>query len=129
MWLSVVVHSTQLVLDLIGPSVSLSLVADLYLFCDDQLFIRCFIYIPFAVLPFGYVSSFRQMVSTPLCGQFASFSFVQLCVFLWCKLTVLDFVSIYEERASSGKTTYVHCKAGRGRSTTIVLCYLVCITL
>ncbi|EPS69010.1 hypothetical protein M569_05757 [Genlisea aurea] len=25
----------------------------------------------------------------------------------------------------SGKTTYVHCKAGRGRSTTIVLCYLV----
>lgn len=27
--------------------------------------------------------------------------------------------------ASCGKTTYVHCKAGRGRSTTIVLCYLV----
>ncbi|PKA61139.1 Putative dual specificity protein phosphatase DSP8 [Apostasia shenzhenica] len=30
-----------------------------------------------------------------------------------------------EENVSSGKTTYVHCKAGRGRSTTIVLCYLV----
>ncbi|MCE0481029.1 hypothetical protein HAX54_038399 [Datura stramonium] len=28
-------------------------------------------------------------------------------------------------KASCGKTTYVHCKAGRGRSTTIVLCYLV----
>ncbi|RWW29748.1 hypothetical protein GW17_00005716 [Ensete ventricosum] len=27
--------------------------------------------------------------------------------------------------ASHGRTTYVHCKAGRGRSTTIVLCYLV----
>ncbi|KAL8495653.1 hypothetical protein ACS0TY_019678 [Phlomoides rotata] len=27
--------------------------------------------------------------------------------------------------ALCGKTTYVHCKAGRGRSTTIVLCYLV----
>ncbi|XP_059301678.1 phosphatidylglycerophosphate phosphatase PTPMT1-like [Lycium ferocissimum] len=27
--------------------------------------------------------------------------------------------------SSCGKTTYVHCKAGRGRSTTIVLCYLV----
>ncbi|XP_058784942.1 phosphatidylglycerophosphate phosphatase PTPMT2-like, partial [Vicia villosa] len=27
--------------------------------------------------------------------------------------------------ATCGKTTYVHCKAGRGRSTTIVLCYLV----
>ncbi|BFG39811.1 hypothetical protein CerSpe_260850 [Prunus speciosa] len=27
--------------------------------------------------------------------------------------------------ASCGRTTYVHCKAGRGRSTTIVLCYLV----
>lgn len=32
----------------------------------------------------------------------------------------------FEENASLGKTTYVHCKAGRGRSTTIVLCYLVC---
>ncbi|MBA0741269.1 hypothetical protein Gogos_014434 [Gossypium gossypioides] len=32
---------------------------------------------------------------------------------------------LYEENASVGKTTYVHCKAGRGRSTTIVLCYLV----
>ncbi|GFY92713.1 phosphotyrosine protein phosphatases superfamily protein [Actinidia rufa] len=30
-----------------------------------------------------------------------------------------------EKNASCGKTTYVHCKAGRGRSTTIVLCYLV----
>ncbi|XP_042484863.1 phosphatidylglycerophosphate phosphatase PTPMT2-like [Macadamia integrifolia] len=29
------------------------------------------------------------------------------------------------KNASCGKTTYVHCKAGRGRSTTIVLCYLV----
>ncbi|KAI5383158.1 hypothetical protein KIW84_070533 [Lathyrus oleraceus] len=29
------------------------------------------------------------------------------------------------DNATCGKTTYVHCKAGRGRSTTIVLCYLV----
>ncbi|XP_050203344.1 phosphatidylglycerophosphate phosphatase PTPMT2-like [Mercurialis annua] len=34
----------------------------------------------------------------------------------------VDFI---HENASLGKTTYVHCKAGRGRSTTIVLCYLV----
>ncbi|KAH7862568.1 hypothetical protein Vadar_006545 [Vaccinium darrowii] len=34
-------------------------------------------------------------------------------------------VNFIHENASSGKTTYVHCKAGRGRSTTIVLCYLV----
>ncbi|RVW38251.1 putative dual specificity protein phosphatase DSP8 [Vitis vinifera] len=34
-----------------------------------------------------------------------------------------DFTSA--KNASSGRTTYVHCKAGRGRSTTIVLCYLV----
>ncbi|KAF8388887.1 hypothetical protein HHK36_025568 [Tetracentron sinense] len=34
----------------------------------------------------------------------------------------VDFI---HRNASSGKTTYVHCKAGRGRSTTIVLCYLV----
>ncbi|XP_020105450.1 putative dual specificity protein phosphatase DSP8 [Ananas comosus] len=34
----------------------------------------------------------------------------------------VDFI---HKNASQGKTTYVHCKAGRGRSTTIVLCYLV----
>ncbi|OVA04662.1 Dual specificity phosphatase [Macleaya cordata] len=34
-------------------------------------------------------------------------------------------VAFIHKNASSGKTTYVHCKAGRGRSTTIVLCYLV----
>ncbi|KAJ6804499.1 putative dual specificity protein phosphatase DSP8 [Iris pallida] len=37
-----------------------------------------------------------------------------------CK--AVDFI---HNNASCGKTTYVHCKAGRGRSTTIVLCYLV----
>ncbi|VFQ87824.1 unnamed protein product [Cuscuta campestris] len=34
----------------------------------------------------------------------------------------VDFI---HKNATSGRTTYVHCKAGRGRSTTIVLCYLV----
>ncbi|CAK9184900.1 unnamed protein product, partial [Ilex paraguariensis] len=34
-------------------------------------------------------------------------------------------IHFIHENASCGKTTYVHCKAGRGRSTTIVLCYLV----
>lgn len=34
----------------------------------------------------------------------------------------VDFI---HKNASCGKMTYVHCKAGRGRSTTIVLCYLV----
>ncbi|KAJ0594945.1 putative phosphoric monoester hydrolase [Helianthus annuus] len=34
-------------------------------------------------------------------------------------------VKFIHENASVGKATYVHCKAGRGRSTTIVLCYLV----
>ncbi|KAI4327158.1 hypothetical protein L6164_019653 [Bauhinia variegata] len=34
----------------------------------------------------------------------------------------VDFI---HENAMSGRTTYVHCKAGRGRSTTIVICYLV----
>lgn len=27
--------------------------------------------------------------------------------------------------ASEGRKTYVHCKAGRGRSTTLVVCYLI----
>lgn len=34
-------------------------------------------------------------------------------------------VNFIHRNATRGKTTYVHCKAGRGRSTTIVLCYLV----
>ncbi|ESW32263.1 hypothetical protein PHAVU_002G307100 [Phaseolus vulgaris] len=34
-------------------------------------------------------------------------------------------VQFIHKNATCGKTTYVHCKAGRGRSTTIVLCYLV----
>ncbi|KAJ7952550.1 Dual specificity phosphatase [Quillaja saponaria] len=36
--------------------------------------------------------------------------------------TAVDFI---HENASYGRMTYVHCKAGRGRSTTIVVCYLV----
>ncbi|KAE8670969.1 putative dual specificity protein phosphatase DSP8 [Hibiscus syriacus] len=42
-------------------------------------------------------------------------SFVDIC----------QAVCFIHENSSVGKTTYVHCKAGRGRSTTIVLCYLV----
>ncbi|XP_020575234.1 putative dual specificity protein phosphatase DSP8 [Phalaenopsis equestris] len=34
-------------------------------------------------------------------------------------------VNFIHRNASSGRSTYVHCKAGRGRSTTIVLCYLI----
>ncbi|KAE8729814.1 Leucine-rich repeat family protein / extensin family protein [Hibiscus syriacus] len=34
-------------------------------------------------------------------------------------------VGFIHKNASCGRTTYVHCKAGRGRSTTVVLCYLV----
>ncbi|KAL6496552.1 hypothetical protein OROGR_029810 [Orobanche gracilis] len=34
-------------------------------------------------------------------------------------------VNFIHRNASNGQTTYVHCKAGRGRSTTVVLCYLV----
>ncbi|XVF73510.1 hypothetical protein PTKIN_Ptkin12aG0207400 [Pterospermum kingtungense] len=38
---------------------------------------------------------------------------------------ICQAVHFIRENASQGNTTYVHCKAGRGRSTTIVLCYLV----
>ncbi|CAL9096385.1 unnamed protein product [Musa acuminata var. zebrina] len=34
----------------------------------------------------------------------------------------VDFI---HNNASSGTMTYVHCKAGRGRSATVVLCYLI----
>ncbi|WOL20544.1 dual specificity protein phosphatase DSP8 [Canna indica] len=38
---------------------------------------------------------------------------------------ICQAVDFIHRNASCGRTTYVHCKAGRGRSTTIVLCYLV----
>lgn len=38
---------------------------------------------------------------------------------------ICQAVDFIHEHVKGGKTTYVHCKAGRGRSTTIVLCYLV----
>ncbi|KAL2513979.1 putative dual specificity protein phosphatase DSP8 [Forsythia ovata] len=38
---------------------------------------------------------------------------------------IYQAVEFIHGNALLGKTTYVHCKAGRGRSTTIVLCYLV----
>lgn len=31
----------------------------------------------------------------------------------------------FADHAQEGSKTYVHCKAGRGRSTTLVLCYLI----
>nr|KJB54317.1 hypothetical protein B456_009G028800 [Gossypium raimondii] len=34
-------------------------------------------------------------------------------------------VAFIHKNACCCRTTYVHCKAGRGRSTTVVLCYLV----
>ncbi|CAI9095695.1 OLC1v1031690C1 [Oldenlandia corymbosa var. corymbosa] len=38
---------------------------------------------------------------------------------------ICQAVDFIHENASCGRSTYVHCKAGRGRSTTIVICYLV----
>lgn len=38
---------------------------------------------------------------------------------------VLTSVHALLENALAGRVTYVHCKAGRGRSTTVVICYLV----
>jgi len=51
-------------------------------------------------------------------------------------LPTLDYVSLsleklwkgvhfLDEIAKAGSTVYVHCKAGRGRSPTLVLCYLM----
>ena len=34
-------------------------------------------------------------------------------------------VAFIEEMNQNEKTVYVHCKAGRGRSTTLVACYLM----
>lgn len=34
-------------------------------------------------------------------------------------------IAFMNERRAAGETIYVHCKAGRARSATIVLCYLI----
>lgn len=49
-----------------------------------------------------------------LCSLFI-YSFLLLIIYL---------LLLQTENALLGKTTYVHCKAGRGRSTVVVLCYL-----
>ncbi|WOH09311.1 hypothetical protein DCAR_0728767 [Daucus carota subsp. sativus] len=46
-------------------------------------------------------------------------------LFAPCYGDIRQAVDFIHNNASRGKTTYVHCKAGRGRSTTVVLCYLV----
>jgi atypical dual specificity phosphatase len=38
---------------------------------------------------------------------------------------ITQAVNFIHKNALLGKTTYVHCKAGRGRSTVVVLCYLI----
>ncbi|ESQ42756.1 hypothetical protein EUTSA_v10014536mg [Eutrema salsugineum] len=38
---------------------------------------------------------------------------------------ITQAVNFIHKNALLGKSTYVHCKAGRGRSTTVVLCYLI----
>ncbi|KAK4493578.1 hypothetical protein RD792_018072 [Penstemon davidsonii] len=45
-----------------------------------------------------------------------------LCLYFYLIFLLLVF---FAENSSHGRSTYVHCKAGRGRSTTIVICYLV----
>eukprot|EP01130_Rhizamoeba_saxonica_P000300 TRINITY_DN10279_c0_g1_i1.p1 TRINITY_DN10279_c0_g1~~TRINITY_DN10279_c0_g1_i1.p1 ORF type:complete len:201 (+),score=46.38 TRINITY_DN10279_c0_g1_i1:89-604(+) len=39
--------------------------------------------------------------------------------------SLLEGVEFIDEIISSGKNCYVHCKAGRGRSTCITVCYLL----
>ncbi|KAK1364583.1 putative dual specificity protein phosphatase DSP8 [Heracleum sosnowskyi] len=46
-------------------------------------------------------------------------------LFAPCYGDIRQAVDFIHNNASCGRTTYVHCKAGRGRSTTVVLCYLV----
>ncbi|EDO40641.1 predicted protein, partial [Nematostella vectensis] len=38
---------------------------------------------------------------------------------------LLEGVKFIEDMRSKGDSVYVHCKAGRGRSTTLVACYLM----
>ncbi|XP_057998956.1 phosphatidylglycerophosphate phosphatase PTPMT2 isoform X1 [Hevea brasiliensis] len=68
------------------------------------------------------------VLKEPMVVVAASICHIPLSYFFYHKHTKTDIcraVNFIHENASQGKTTYVHCKAGRGRSTTIVLCYLV----
>ncbi len=53
-----------------------------------------------------------------------------------CRIPTIDFtppsladieksVNFIQAQAAAGKKVYVHCKAGRGRSATVVACYLI----
>ncbi|KAA1257638.1 hypothetical protein LF1_01260 [Rubripirellula obstinata] len=38
---------------------------------------------------------------------------------------VIDAVEFVQQHASAGETVYIHCKAGRARSATVALCWLM----
>jgi len=66
--------------------------------------------------------------------------FASLPDFRWCHLPTVDYVaaptmeqmqlgvSFLREMRQEGRKTYVHCKAGRGRSACIVMCYLLALS-
>lgn len=39
---------------------------------------------------------------------------------------IREGVRFIRDQVARGRKVYVHCKAGRGRSATVVMCYLVC---
>lgn len=55
---------------------------------------------------------------------YIKFSFASIFFNMFLTLNMY-FTRLVIGNATRCRTTYVHCKAGRGRSTTIVLCYLV----
>lgn len=63
---------------------------------------------------------YSEWISSELSSKSPTYKWL----FHLCDFYFLSFI-LFTENASCGVTTYVHCKAGRGRSTTIVLCYLV----
>ncbi len=42
-----------------------------------------------------------------------------------CAEDIARAVDFIKEQIAAGKKTYIHCKAGRGRSVTIAICYLM----
>uniref|UniRef100_A0A0N5CA69 Phosphatidylglycerophosphatase and protein-tyrosine phosphatase 1 n=1 Tax=Strongyloides papillosus TaxID=174720 RepID=A0A0N5CA69_STREA len=77
--------------------------------------------------PFELAISYNSMDGDDWTKENIKFHNVPMTDFIGTtsRKNIVDAVSFIEEVNNEGKSVYVHCKAGRTRSATIAMCYLV----
>ncbi|CAH8384311.1 unnamed protein product [Eruca vesicaria subsp. sativa] len=89
-------------------------------YCDETILMLCF----FCFYLLNLLFCFFLLLWKSYCIDHLVIATRDYC-FAPSMEAICQAVDFIHSNASLGKTTYVHCKAGRGRSTTVVICYLV----